>query len=61
MNNLGLIITIISGIITLAITMVSCTWVVSNRFAKIEAEMVGFREVMMAQNRRLERLESKMP
>lgn len=44
----------------LMVTMISCTWVVSNRFAKIEGEMIGFREVMMAQNRRIERMESKL-
>ena len=60
MDKLGIIITIIGGIISLIVTLIGCTWVVSNRFAKIEGEMVGFREVMSAQNRRLERVESKL-
>jgi hypothetical protein len=60
MDKLGIIITIIGGILSLIVTLIGCTWVVSNRFAKIEAEMVGFREVMSAHNRRLERVESKI-
>lgn len=58
--HLPLIITIIIGIFTLMGTVVGCTWHIGNRFAKIEAEMVGFREVLMAMNRRIERLEIKM-
>lgn len=60
MINLPIILTIIGGILSLMLTLIGCTWVVSNRFGKIEAEMVGFREVMMAQNRRIERVENKL-
>lgn len=60
MDKLSIILTIIGGILSLIITLIGCTWVVSNRFAKIEGEMIGFREVMSAQNRRLERVEGKL-
>lgn len=60
MDKLSIILTIIAGILSLIVTLIGCTWVVSNRFAKIEGEMIGFREIMSAQNRRLERLENKL-
>jgi hypothetical protein len=60
MDKLSIILTIIAGILSLIVTLIGCTWVVSNRFAKIEGEMIGFREIMSAQNRRLERVESKI-
>jgi hypothetical protein len=60
MDKLGIIITIIGGILSLIVTLIGCTWVVSDRFAKIEGEMVGFRAVMEAQNRRLDRVEGKL-
>lgn len=60
MATLPIILTIIGGIVSLMVTLIGCTWVVSNRFGKIEAEMVGFREVMLAQNRRIERMENKL-
>ena len=59
-QSLPIVITVIGGILSLMVTLIGCTWVISNRFAKIEAEMVGFREVMMAQNRRIERIENKL-
>lgn len=60
MSVLSIVLSIIGGILSLIVTLIGCTWVVSNRFAKIEGEMVGFREIMSAQNRRLERLETKI-
>lgn len=60
MQNLPVVLTIIAGILSLIITLIGCTWVVSNRFAKIEGEMIGFREMMSAQNRRLDRVETKI-
>jgi hypothetical protein len=60
MANLGIILTIIGGILSLVVTLIGCTWVVSNRFGKIEGEMIGFREVMLALHRRVERMETKL-
>jgi hypothetical protein len=60
MDKLSIILTIIAGIISLIVTLIGCTWVVSNRFGKIEGQMIGFREIMSAQNMRLERVESKL-
>lgn len=60
-SSLPIIVTIIASILSLMATIIACTWVIRGMFAKLEAEMSAHREVMLAMNRRIERLESKIP
>lgn len=56
----AIIITIFFSTISIVLTLIAAVWRVGLRFTAIEKEMVGFREVMLAQNRRIERIESKI-
>lgn len=58
---IALIFTVLLGIISILTTIILVAWKLRGYFAKIEIEMSAFKEVMHGINRRIERLESKIP
>jgi hypothetical protein len=56
----SIVVSILFGTFSIVVTLIVAVWKVGLRFTTIEKEMVGFREAMTAQNRRLERIESKV-
>lgn len=64
MNNLAIVITIILGIITLTSGLMGATWKLANRIAEVEKELASqlsaYREILLATNRRIERIENKI-
>lgn len=57
---LSIVVSVLFGTFSIVVTLIVAVWKVGLRFTTIEKEMVGFRETMTAQNRRLERIESKV-
>lgn len=57
---LSIVVSVLFGTFSIVVTLIIAVWKVGLRFTTIEKEMVGFREAMTAQNRRLERIEAKV-
>lgn len=57
---LSIIVTVLFGTFSIVVTLMVAVWKVGLRFTTIEKEMAGFREFMVGQNRRLDRIEAKI-
>lgn len=60
MDMVTIAISIIIGVISLIVTLISCTWIIAKRFSDTEKEIVRLTEALSSLARRIERVEYKM-
>ena len=53
-----LVLTILFGSISIITTIIIAVWKITNRFTAIEVRMAGLEQITLAQNHRLEMMES---